>query len=317
MSLPPALAPDALVLVADIGGTNSRVGMARDGQVLRPGIRRFANAGFASPGALLRAYLADRPAPAGAVVAIAGTLRDGVAEMSNLDWSLSLDGLHQATGATQLRLLNDLQAQGYALDHLRADQCAPILPAPGAPGPATRLVVGIGTGFNASPVHRLASGTFVPPAEAGHAPLPLDGPQEQALAAHLAREGTPPIVEALLSGPGLARAYRFFAPQAPPLAPQQVVGAAASDPAARQALALFIRLLGRVIGNLAWSHLPLGGVFLSGGVARAIAPHLPGSGFAREFGPGSRFQARLGTFPVMLVVDDHAALTGCARVLQG
>ena len=315
MSLP--LAPDACVLVADIGGTNTRVGLARDGTVLRPSLRRFANAGFASPEALLRAYLADHARPAGAVVAIAGALRDGVAEMSNLDWSLSLDGLQQATGAAHLRLINDLQAQGYALDHLPAQRCQTVLPAADAPRQATRMVVGIGTGFNASPVHRLESGIFVPPAEAGHAPLPLNGPQEQALASHLAPKGTPPIVEALLSGPGLARAYRFFAPDAPPLPPEQVIRAAASDPAARQALALFVRLLGRVVGNLAWSHLPMGGVFLTGGVARAIAPHLPGMGFARDFGPGSRFQEMLGTFPVTLIGDDYAALTGCAQVLQG
>jgi glucokinase len=55
-----------LALVADVGGTNTRVGLARDGTVAPDTVARFANANFADLPAVIAAYLADRrPGPIG------------------------------------------------------------------------------------------------------------------------------------------------------------------------------------------------------------------------------------------------------------
>ena len=78
----------------------------------------------------------------------------------------------------------------------------------------------------------------------------------------------------------------------------------------------FIRILGTVVGNLSLIHLPLGGVYLVGGVARAMAPHLAAMGFAEAFRDKGRFAGFMANFPVHLVTDDFAALTGCAAHLR-
>ena len=109
-----------LALLADIGGTNTRVALA-DGKVLRDGsLGRYKNADFPDLGAVLRQYLLDQGVAhvAGVCVAAAGPVRDGVAVMTNLDWTIDGAMLTGATGAKTWAILNDLQAQGHALGHL-------------------------------------------------------------------------------------------------------------------------------------------------------------------------------------------------------
>ena len=77
-----------LALVADIGGTNTRVALA-DGKVVRQAsIRRYANAEFTSLEPVLTRYMAEEGLKSvdGACVAAAGPVRDGVAVMTNLSW---------------------------------------------------------------------------------------------------------------------------------------------------------------------------------------------------------------------------------------
>ena len=106
-----------LSLVADIGGTNTRVALARGTEVLPDSVRRYANASADGLPTLLRRYL-DELAPGdltGACVAVAGPVRDGVGEITNIDWTFDRDMLGAITGARKLAVLNDLQAQGHAL----------------------------------------------------------------------------------------------------------------------------------------------------------------------------------------------------------
>lgn len=321
---PAALAPS--ILVADIGGTNTRVAMARGNVVQPDSIMRFTNAQFSGPEAVLTAYLDARtgPAPDAACVAIAGTIQaaaqgavhNDVAHMTNLDWHLSETALRQVTGAARVRLLNDLQAQGHAVAHLPAASRMPILPGTAPPADGTRLVVGLGTGFNACAVHSLLQGVLVPAAEAGHAQLPLVGTREAALGQHLADQNGLVRVESLLSGPGLARAHDFFAGGGVRLGPAEVVRATGRDPAADAAMQTFVRVLGRLVADLALIHLPLGGIFLTGGVSRALAPFLGPLGFADSFHARGPFSDVLREFPVALVTDDYAALSGCARAVS-
>ena len=92
-----------LSLVADIGGTNTRVAVARGGVVDPASIRRFANAGNAGLTPILRTYLAGAGSPeiAGACAAVAGPVDGGVARLTNLDWTIDRDGLAAATGAAR------------------------------------------------------------------------------------------------------------------------------------------------------------------------------------------------------------------------
>ncbi len=304
-------------LVADIGGTNTRVALA-DGGVLRQGsIRKYANAGRASLTEILRQYLAETATLdcAGVCVAAAGPVRGGVARMTNLAWEITAADLAAVGGTARVAILNDLQAQGHALGSLDPRHLRSLLPGkPSAEG-ATQLVVGAGTGFNAAPVHHLPGGTHVAPSECGHIHLPRHGAQEEALAAHLAQHHGIATVEEVLCGRGLVALHHWVTGHE---LPGDVVTAAVAsgDPAARETGILYARLMGRTLATLALAHLPFGGIFLIGSVARAMAPHLVTLGMGETFHEMGRFSAMMAEFPVQVVEDDYAALLGCAAHLN-
>ena len=312
------------VLVADVGGTNTRVALARGGAVDTGSIRRYRNAGAARLEDVLRRYL-DEAAPGpvgGACVALAGPVRDGAARMTNLGWALTEDDLAQATGAprTQVALLNDLQAQGHALPGIAPENLQPLRAARPEPG-ATRLVIGFGTGVNAAVVHPLpGGGALVPPAEAGHIHLPVADDLDAELAAWMRGQGTFASAEEVLAGSGLERLYRFHAERAghPDRLDAAAIMAAmdADDACARATGAHYMRLMARYATLLALVHLPFGGIAFIGGVARAFAPYTDAFGFDAAFCQMGRFSEFVTAFPVAVLTDDYAALTGCAAHLH-
>ena len=310
---------DALHLVADVGGTNTRVAMARGAAVLPDTIRRYANRDFADLAPVLRRYRDETggPGPVAACVAVAGPVSDGHAELTNLAWSIDTARLIAATDAPRAAILNDLQAQGHALGDLRPDCIVPVIEAPTVEFGA-RLVVGVGTGFNAAPVHSIGPDRLVPAGEAGHASLPVQTEADLRLATFLATLHGVAAVEDVLSGRGLEEIYRWLAseagaPETPTAA--EIVAGVSTDPRAQAAVQGFVRMLGTVAGDLALVHLPLAGVYLVGGVARAVGPHLAAMGFADAFRDKGRFSGFMRNFAVTLVTDDFAALTGCAAHL--
>jgi glucokinase len=311
---------DDLYLLADVGGTNTRVALSRGAQVLPDSVRRYANRDFVNLAPVLERYRHDQcgAEPVGACVCVAGPVSGGSGRLTNLDWSIDEARLSQATGAQTCAILNDLQAQGHALGHLPADQCQPVVEAPQVAG--SRLVIGIGTGFNAAPVHDAPGGRFVPPCEAGHANLPVRTEADLRLATFVSTAHGFPAIEDVLSGRGLERIYGWLSHEAgatEEFTAAEIMARAETDPRAEATLRHFIRMMGTVAGNLSLIHLPLGGVYLVGGVARAMGPHLQAMGFAEAFRDKGRFSGFMANFPVTLVTDDFAALTGCAAFLAG
>ncbi len=311
-------------LVADIGGTNTRVALA-DGRRLVPGtVRRYANVDHPGLETVLRRYIADEGGvdTKAACVAVAGPVRDGRATLTNLDWTMDNDTLTRATGAEVVALLNDLQAQGHALGFIDADKVRTIIPFPPADPMATRLVIGVGTGFNAAPVFDTPKGRLVAASESGHVNMPVRDGSDALLAAFLSASHGFASVEDVLSGRGLEAVYQWLGHEAgdrrEATAHEIMQGCTArTDPRSVDAVRVFVRMLGMVAGNLALIQLPFGGVYLIGGVARAIAPFMAEFRFEAAFHDKGRFAGFMSAFGVGVVEDDYAALTGSAAYLVG
>lgn len=314
---------DRLSLVADIGGTNTRVALA-DGRVLLPDtITRYSNRDFPGLESVLHAYVQAHGGvdTRAACVAVAGPVRDGKAAMTNLDWTITRETLARATRAETVAILNDLQAQGYALGGIAADKVTTLLTGVEAPPEATKLVIGIGTGFNATPVFDSGPVRMVMPSECGHANLPIRTEEELRLCQYVETAHGFPAVEDVLSGRGLERLYVFLGEEAGDvheMAAADIMASAndGSDPRALDAARIFTRILGTVAGNLSLIQLPFGGVYLVGGVARAFAPHLIPMGFAEAYRDKGRFAGFMSNFSVHVIEDDYAALTGSAAHLS-
>ena len=309
-------------LVADIGGTNTRVALADGRQILGETIRRYSNADYPGLETVLRRYIDDEGGvdPIAACVAVAGPVRDGRATMTNLNWTIDKDTLARATKAETVAILNDLQAQGHALGYLDDANIRTIIDGPTGLPNAARLVVGVGTGFNAAPVFDTDKGRLVTPSESGHANLPIRTERELRLCQFVSNAHGFPAVEDVLSGRGLERVYAFLGEEVGISAEakaKDIMAACAdgSDPRATEAAQVFTQILGTVCGNLSLIQLPFGGVYLVGGVARAIAPFLTEFGFGDAFRDKGRFSGFMGNFRVSVIEDDYAALTGSATHL--
>lgn len=310
---------NAFALVADIGGTNTRVALADGRNVISSTVRRYSNAEFSGIEQVLQRYIADEGGvnPNAVCIAVAGPVHDGQATLTNLNWMLDKQTLAQATGSEIVAILNDLQAQGHALGYLAPKNVRTLLSGKEARPNAAKLVIGIGTGFNAAPVYDTEHGRLVPPSESGHANLPIRNAAELRLCEFVSNAHGFPAVEDVLSGRGLERVYSFLGAEfgdPVSLSAHDIMTACAdgSDERAVAAAKLFTRILGTVAGNLSLIQLPFGGVFLVGGVARAFAPYLKNFGFGQAFRDKGRFAEFMDNFSVSVIEDDYAALTGCA-----
>jgi glucokinase len=310
-------------IVADVGGTNTRVALARGRVIEKKSIRRYSNAEFSGLGEVLRQYLDGMPGSGslrGACAAIAGPVHDGAGHLTNLDWMVDRQVIQSSTGAATISVLNDLQAQGHAIGHLEPGTSTVVREGDSSNGHAAKLVIGVGTGFNVAPVYDTPDGRYVPPAEAGHVSLPVEDEDGLSLARHVARTHGFADVEEVLSGRGIVNVYDWLGeaegdPRTATAARILESVADGSDPRSEAAMQHFVRVLGIVAGNLALLYLPFGGVYLTGGVARRFGPWLPRMGFEDAFCAKGRFSGFMRQFPVLVVNDDYSALTGCAAHL--
>lgn len=310
---------DTPVLVADVGGTNTRVALARGRSLVSGSTERFRNADHSGLASVLTEYLSRHRTKANrAAVALAGPVRGTHAEMTNLGWQVEAKALAQDIGLGHIALLNDLQAQGHALAYLPETHLRRIRA--GQPEDGPKLVIGLGTGVNAAPVYAAGAGHIVPAAEAGHIHLPLHGPEDYRLAEWLIERRGFASVEEVLAGSGLERLFAFHAEAAHSAKRLDAAGILAAMEAG-DALALsvgrhYVRLLAHVMADLALITLPFGGIYLIGGVGRAFAPWLDRFGFDAAFTDMGRFSDLVARFPVAIVEDDYAALSGCAAYLD-
>jgi len=69
----------------------------------------------------------------------------------------------------------------------------------------------------------------------------------------------------------------------------------------------------RFVKNAAFSDLPLGGIYIGGGIA-ANNPELIGKDFLKEFLASETHQKLLKALPIYIILNDDAGLIGAAAV---
>lgn len=265
-------------LLADIGGTHSRLCLAHETGLIAPSLRHCENDRFADADALFAAYLAARgAAPTAAAIAMAGPVAADPPRLTNRDWTLSPDTLAPRLGCRPL-LLNDLEALALSLPSHPASRL--LVPAPETRPNGRRLAVGIGTGMNACPLQ----GTTPHPLEYGHRPLPKE--LQNALPGAV-------TIEDLFSGRGYAR-----------FCESGVV---------RDYIRDYSALIGTLCALLANAFSPRDGISLAGGVARSVLTAAPAA-FAESY--HAHFAPQDPIPPVSLILSDDAALLGCHAALS-
>jgi glucokinase len=307
---------DPLILAADIGGTNTRVALLDGTRLRKDTIKRFENAKSDCLEDILAQYLSTANAQPDAVsLALAGPVNGSTGKLTNRNWDISTDAASKVTGGAKTVLLNDLQAQGCSLPFVAPDSIAEILPGRPAPNDLldrpSCLVIGLGTGMNISPVHYSGNLVIVPPSEAGHISFASQVPDLSNLGDWMTQRYGHVSTEDILSGRGVENCYEYATGLRIP-ASEVLKNCEAGDPNAETAVSLMVRTLGHFAGDMALINMPRGGVYLIGGVARALHPYLHRFGFAESFADKGRFGSFMTQFPVRILQDDYAALMGAA-----
>lgn len=303
-------------LVADLGGTNCRLAISTGLRRPLAAMQSYPNAAFDSFPDLLGQYLIDAGQPrfAEMVIAVAGPVTDRAtgqsAELTNRGWQLDSQELSQSMGEIPVHLFNDLSALGHSLADLETGDLAIIHPEDSTAPLAQKLVIGIGTGFNVSPVSATPLGVSCLKSEYGHVALPLD--LHQALDAQIGEKARAfKTVECCFSGRGFAALHAAFAPEAKAQSPADII--ADSDRAQTRAfLHFYADLLGQLSRNLRKGFLPSGGLYFAGSVARNLLVGGAKSAFLHCYNQPDPLLPDL-TPPVYCILDDAAALKGCAK----
>jgi glucokinase len=316
------------VLSGDIGGTNTRLAVVIvDGNKLR--IEReqnFLSRNYTEFGDLLGDFLRNSEIPHRAALGIAGPVRDGAAQMTNLSWRIVASKLKNEFGLESCDLLNDLEAIAWGLPSLGEDDLRTLHPG-GPDVGGNRAVIAAGTGLGEAGLYW--DGLQYRPfsTEGGHASFSPGDDMEMALLQHLKQVYGHVSWERVVSGPGLVSLHEFHClychiPLPEWLQQEMKQGDAAAaianaaltkrDELCVKSLDWFVRLYGAEAGNLALKVMSRGGLYLGGGIAPKILPCLQNGAFLESFFSKGRMRPLLEAMPVNVILNDRAALYGPA-----
>ncbi len=318
------------VLAGDIGGTKTTLALHETEDVRAPQkTESYDSPTIEDFDPVVRDFLGKDASPARTVVclAVAGPIIGQSARLTQL--SLEISGPHLAShfGFGEVRLINDLEALGYAIPVLRPEELE-VLQTGQADPLGSIGVLAPGTGLGESYLTRAAGLMSPHPSEGGHADFAPATARQVRLLESLWRERRHVSVERVCSGIGLPNLHRFVV-EDEGLAEDRAVAAeiaATEDPnpviveaavagrsaACREAVELFCDILAAEAGNMALKVLATGGIFLGGGIPPRILPFLRAPRFREAFLAKGRFSTFLERVPVAVVLPSEAVLWGAA-----
>lgn len=316
------------VLAGDIGGTHARLAIAdvdaTEARLVR--LEKYDSRSFSGLAPIVVDFLSrGDESVERATFGIACPVRGGDCVTPNLPWRVSTRALVAATGIEHTVVLNDLHAMAYGVARMNSGDLVNLQR--GSPAPHGVLaLIGAGTGLGQAFLvwdgvryRALAS-------EGGHATFAPRNKLEWELHNFLAGDLGHVSYERVVSGPGLASIYRFLATRPGAIEDPAVraaiasegataisrFGLAASDPICAGALDVFVSAYGAQAGNLALHVFATGGVYLVGGIARAMAEKLRDGIFMTAFRGKGRMGEQLCRVPVNVVINTHIGLVGAA-----
>ncbi len=320
-------------LTGDVGGTNTRLGIAVKGRSGRPELLHqstYPSREFHSLEDILADFITRHQVSFKAVcLGVAGAVIDGWVKTTNLPWKISTADLVRSFNWPRLRLVNDLVAAAYAVPFLHHDEL--FFLQHGFPAGKSGANIGLmapGTGLGTA-LLIACDGTYVPVAsEGGHVGFAPRKHDDLGLWQTMAKQYGHVSLERLLSGPGLYNIYcwlrdsgRYEEPAwltgqlDPEDAPRLIAeyGLKEGVPLCRAALEKFAALLGAAAGDLALIGMTHGGLFLTGGIPPKILEILREPEFIEAFSHKGRLSELMSRFPVAVILNEQAALLGAAH----
>ena len=319
-----------MILAGDIGGTNTRLAFikAKNGGMQIIFEKTFSSRERTSLESTLVEFLSLYNCDLiGASFGIAGPVRNGRCEATNLPWVVDSKTVARQLRLKQVGLINDLVANAYGIAVLQSKDFV-ILNKGARNARGNKAIISAGTGLGEAgmywdgEVHRPFA------SEGGHADFAPRNHLEMELLDYSLKRYPRVSYERLVSGPGLVNTYQFLrdtgkGDEPPWLAeqlrhgdPAPIISQHALDGKSSlcgQAIEIFVSLYGAEAGNLALKLMATGGVYLGGGIAPKIISKMKEPAFMNAFTTKGRMRPLLQDMPVRLIMNPKTALLGAAR----
>ncbi|RZA19763.1 MAG: glucokinase [Proteobacteria bacterium] len=314
-----------LCLVADIGGTNARLGLlaAESGELLN--IEQFSNKDFSLLADVIQFYLQarilDSPLKR-ACFAVASPILGDQISFTNNSWSFSIADLKAEFGWDELHVMNDFEAIARSLPHLREHDIHRIGTHGQCTSGQTIAVLGPGTGLGVGAAVPSKNGFIPLPSEGGHASFHPHDETERYVADFLLRERGFVCIEDVLSGQGLENIYRALSARAhadKPFLTAEIItrqALATTNPLALQTLHTFCAILGSVAGDIALTLGARGGVYLAGGILPRFLPFLEQSAFRSRFEAKGSYRSYAAGIGSYVIINKQPGLLGAATYFR-
>jgi glucokinase len=319
-----------MILAGDIGGTNARLAyfQPQNGRFQLVSERVFPSRDHRGLGEIVKRFLDESGTrPEAACFGIAGPVRNGRVETSNLPWVIEQSVLANQIHLATTLLINDLEASAWGIGALGTEDLVTLNPGAGSVA-GNQAVIAPGTGLGEAGLFWDGNRHLVFACEGGHTDFAPQGELQIELLRFLTKRFGHVSYERILSGPGLVNVYEFLCAsgcgkESATVAAAMESGDAAAaisraalsgdDPLASRALDLWIAVYGAEAANLSLKIMSMGGLFLTGGISPKILPRLEASGFMEAFLDKGRMRALVEAMPVHVVMNEKAGLLGAAR----
>jgi glucokinase len=265
--------------------------------------------------------------PDAACFGVAGPVRNGRVETSNLPWTVEASRLASVLRLPSTLLMNDLEANAWGIACLQEKDLVALNRVNGTPV-GNQAVISAGTGLGEAGLYWDGKGYDIFASEGGHADFAPRTDIEIDLLRYLTARFGHVSFERIVSGPGLVNVYHFLRDthrgDEPKWLTEELAhgdtAAAISrnamngkSPLAEHALDLWISIYGAEAGNLALKLMATGGIYLGGGIAPKLISKLAGPLFMQAFVSKGRMQTLLDSIPVSVITNEKVALFGAAR----
>jgi len=322
-----------MILAGDVGGTKVHLALYDfiDGKLHYSRDERYPAKDHSGLEEIVRLFLGASKVDA-ACFGVPGPVRNGRLRLTNLPWTLDSHELAVNLGITHVFLINDLEANGYGVAELSADQIY-TLSEGDASQVGNRALVAAGTGLGEGLLIWNGHSHTPYPSEGGHTDFAPRNEDEIDLLRFLKQRYNGRIsYERVVSGMGLTNIYDFLhevrgmeepawltARIAAAHDPNSVItenALAAKSEICEKALDMFVSIYGAEAGNLALKLLSVGGVYIGGGIAPRIIEKLKDGAFMKAFTDKGRLSQLLINMPVRIILESRAALLGAAAYAE-
>ncbi len=304
-------------IAGDIGATHTRLALFDPPAAEPVAFEVYSSRDHDGLEAMLRAFLAAHPAAVErACFGVAGPVRNGHVQTTNLAWPVDARNIAAMLGRDHVGLVNDLVANAYGIAELGPEDVATLHAGDPSVG-GNAAVISAGTGLGEAGLFFDGSRYHVFPSEGGHTDFGPRNDTEIALSAYLAATRSHVSYERVCSGMGLVAIHEFLGGAGEDAMAITQAALAGSDPRCVRALEIMVEIYGAEAGNLALKLLATGGVYVGGGIAPRILSKLREGPFMAAFTDKGRFAELLARVPVHVILNDRTALLGAARLARG